>query len=74
MFAYYVDYVNGADHKDGFELIFNYYQIEAKILIAKTIQNFNINIDLTQSFERYQSLAIKPKDGTRCTLKFRDYF
>jgi hypothetical protein len=43
-----------------------------KVIISKIIQNFDIKLDLTQSFEIHEALTTKPKDGTRCTLKFKN--
>ena len=43
-----------------------------KVIISKIIQNFDVTIDQTQSFEIHEALTTKPKDGTRCTLTFKN--
>ena len=48
------------------------FQIEAKILLAKIVQKFNIHIDTTQSFEVMETATLKPKDGCRCALTLRE--
>jgi cholesterol 24-hydroxylase len=50
----------------------NFALIEAKIIIAKLIQSFNIQIDHTQSFEPIEILTLCPKDGTKCFLSLRN--
>ena len=50
----------------------NFAQIEAKILLAKFVQRFNIKIDMDQSFGFVETTTIRPTDGTRCTLTLRD--
>ena len=47
-------------------------QIEAKVLLAKFVQRFNIHIDMEQSFAVQETTTIRPIDGTRCTLTLRD--
>jgi hypothetical protein len=43
------------------------------VIIAKIIQNFDIALDPTQSFDIFEAITIKPKDGTRCKLKIRNH-
>ena len=51
--------------------ISNFCQIEAKILLGKIVQKFNIHIDTTQSFEVMETATLKPKDGCRFALTLR---
>lgn len=50
----------------------NFAQIEAKVLLAKLVQRFNICIDPKQSFAVQETTTIRPVDGTKCTLTLRD--
>ena len=50
----------------------NFAQIEAKVLLAKFIQRFNMQLDMDQSFDIVETTTIHPKDGTKCTLTVRD--
>ena len=50
----------------------NFAQIEAKVLLAKFVQRFNIEIDMSQSFEFEETTTLRPVDGARCTLTLRD--
>ena len=38
-------------------------QIEAKLLLAKFVQRFNIHLDKSQSFGIMENTTLKPKDG-----------
>ena len=51
---------------------FQFFQIEAKLLLGKIVQRFNIHIDPTQSFEVMETTSLKPKDGCRCALSLRE--
>lgn len=51
----------------------NFAQIEGVIILAKLIQKFDFELDPNQSFTVIQDLTLRPKDGTRCTLKLRSY-
>ena len=46
--------------------------MEAKILLAKFVQKFNIHLDMSQSFDIKEVFTLKPKDGCRCTLTLRN--
>ena len=48
-----------------------FFKIEMKVIISKIIQNFEIILDPTQSFDIYEALTTKPKDGTRCKIRFK---
>jgi cholesterol 24-hydroxylase len=49
----------------------NFAQIEAKILIAKFIQNFDFTLNPTQSYAIADALTLRPKDGVKCKLTMR---
>lgn len=50
----------------------NFAQIEAKVLLAKFVQRFNLHLDPKQSFGLIETTTIRPIDGTRCTLTYRE--
>lgn len=41
------------------------------MFLAKIIQNFDIELDPSQSFEAVFSGNLKPKDGVMCRVKLR---
>lgn len=45
--------------------------MEARVIIAKFIQNFDIELDPNQSFDLIQLTSTRPRDGTRCFIKLR---
>ena len=46
--------------------------MEAKVLLAKIVKNFDIKLDMTQNFGVAQELTLRPIDGCRCTLTTRN--
>ena len=42
--------------------------MEAKVLLAKIVKNFDIKLDMNQNFGAQLEFTIKPIDGCRCTL------
>ena len=48
------------------------FQIESKVLLAKFFQRFDIYLDPTQSFKTEETTTLRPRDGTRATLTFRE--
>lgn len=47
--------------------------MEAKVLLAKIVKNFDIELDKNQNFGVKMESTIRPKDGCRCILKTRDH-
>ena len=45
--------------------------MEAKVLIAKIVKNFDIHLDMTQDFGVKQETTLRPNGGCRCTLTTR---
>ena len=45
--------------------------MEAKVVLAKFVQRFDMKLDPTQSFDIEETTTLKPKDGTRATLTIR---
>lgn len=50
----------------------NFAQIEAKILIAKFLQNYEYKLSPGQCFDAAQELTLRPKDGVNCTISLRN--
>ena len=46
--------------------------MEAKVLMAKILKNFDIRLDMTQNFGVEQALTLRPADGCRCVLTPRN--
>lgn len=49
----------------------NFAKLEAKIILSKFIQKFNLELDPNQSFDVEQAATLKPKDGVLATLTMR---
>nr|ATW72316.1 cytochrome p450 CYP3049A4 [Brachionus calyciflorus] len=49
----------------------NFAKMEAKIFLAKFVQNFDFRLDETQSFAGKELLTLRPKDGCRIYLTQR---
>ena len=47
------------------------FQFEAKVIIAKLVQNFDFELCPDQSFQVVQDGTIKPKDGVICFVRPR---
>ena len=43
-------------------------QMESKVLLAKFVQRFNFNLDMSQSFDILEATTLRPKEGVLCTL------
>nr|AHL88992.1 cytochrome p450 3049A1 [Brachionus koreanus] len=51
----------------------NFAKIEAKIFLAKFVQNFDIRLDESQSYGQKELLTLRPKDGCRVYLSQRSF-
>lgn len=47
-------------------------KLEAKMFLVKFIQNFDFDLDMTQSFKGIESTTLRPKDGCRIFLRPRN--
>ena len=45
--------------------------MEAKVILAKIVKNFDIQLDINQNFGVRLDVTLRPIDGVRCTLKSR---
>ena len=62
-------------NSDGINKFLNcyfFFKIQAKIVISKIIQNFDIALDSTQSFEILEAITLRPKSGTKCKITIRN--
>lgn len=49
----------------------NFAQLEAKVILAKFFQKFDLELDPSQEFEVVEATTLRPKGGVRCTLTLR---
>ena len=47
--------------------------MEAKVLLAKFVQRFDMTLNPKQSFEIAEDTTLRPAGGTMATLTFRNY-
>ena len=47
------------------------FQVEMRVLLAKFIQRFNLELDPNQSFDIEEKLTLRPKGGVMATLTLR---
>ena len=45
--------------------------MEAKVILAKIVKNFDMKLDMNQNFGIAQDLTLRPIDGCRCILSNR---
>ncbi len=51
--------------------LFLLFQIEAKIIISRMLQQFAIQLPKDYELHIEQNISLEPKDGVNCTLKMR---
>jgi len=49
----------------------NFARMESKVLLAKFVQRFDFELDPNQSFDIEETTTLRPKGGTKATLKLR---
>lgn len=47
-------------------------KLESRVVLAKIIQRLNFQLDMTQSFDCYETFLLEPRDGVRCTITLRE--
>ena len=47
------------------------FQLEAKTIFAKILQNFNYELDPNQSFDILENTTLRPKDGVKVNISWR---